>query len=110
MQPKVITTGCPSIDQLLNGGIEIGTITQIYGESSSGKTNFCLQVSIEYIKNNYNRGEYIFKKFIDYIKNDENIDFIKKIKNGLLNLNINVMEIKCNLKVKKIDPKIKLLK
>ena len=36
-------TGCGSIDDMLNGGIESGIVTQIYGESASGKTNLCLQ-------------------------------------------------------------------
>lgn len=42
MNSKKIMTGCNSIDRLLLGGIEYGAITQIYGESGSGKTNFCL--------------------------------------------------------------------
>ncbi len=38
------STTCSCIDNLLRGGIESGTITGIYGEGGSGKTNFCLQM------------------------------------------------------------------
>jgi DNA repair protein RadB len=36
---------CPSIDDLLDGGIETGCITLLYGEAGSGKTNLCLQLA-----------------------------------------------------------------
>ncbi len=45
--PKKYSTGCKSIDELLGGGFESGTVTQLYGEAGSGKTNVCLQVAIE---------------------------------------------------------------
>ena len=38
---------CQPLDELLGGGLEIGSITEIYGEPGSGKTNFCLQASRE---------------------------------------------------------------
>lgn len=38
---------CTSLDNLLGGGIESGSITEIYGEAGSGKTNFCLQATRE---------------------------------------------------------------
>ena len=34
-------TGCKSLDNLLDGGIETGVITQIYGPPGSGKTQLC---------------------------------------------------------------------
>ncbi len=34
---------CPSLDVLLGGGLEVGIITKLYGESGTGKTNCCLQ-------------------------------------------------------------------
>jgi DNA repair protein RadB len=37
-----IPIGCNSLDELLKGGIESGTITSLYGEAGSGKTNMCL--------------------------------------------------------------------
>ncbi len=40
---NMVPTGCRGIDSLLGGGIPEGVITQVYGESGAGKTNFCLQ-------------------------------------------------------------------
>lgn len=37
---------CNNIDTLLGGGFEAGTLTQLYGEPGSGKTNICLQAAI----------------------------------------------------------------
>ena len=42
--------GCRAIDELLGGGIECGTITLLYGEGGSGKTNWCLQATREVAK------------------------------------------------------------
>lgn len=38
-------TGASSLDALLNGGIEEASITLLYGEAGSGKTNLCLVLS-----------------------------------------------------------------
>jgi len=38
---------CKPLDDLLGGGIESSAITEVYGESGSGKTNLCLQASRE---------------------------------------------------------------
>ncbi len=40
-----IGVGCPSLDALLDGGIESGCITLLFGEAGSGKTNLCLQLA-----------------------------------------------------------------
>jgi len=48
--PKKYSTGCKSIDELLGGGFESGTVTQLYGGAGSGKTNICLQVAVECAK------------------------------------------------------------
>lgn len=42
-----LSTGSKPIDGLLNGGIEKGIITNVFGESGSGKTNFCIQAAAE---------------------------------------------------------------
>ena len=34
--------GCSSLDVLLDGGIEAGCVTLLYGEAGTGKTNLCL--------------------------------------------------------------------
>ena len=44
---KHLSIKCKPLDDLLGGGIESKSITEIYGEAGSGKTNFCLQASRE---------------------------------------------------------------
>lgn len=46
-----LPTGCKPIDSLLNGGIEKGIITNVYGESGTGKTNFCIQIAVRVAEN-----------------------------------------------------------
>jgi DNA repair protein RadB len=41
----IIPTKCESLDELLGGGIESGSLTSLYGEAGSGKTNLCLQLT-----------------------------------------------------------------
>ena len=36
-----ITTGSTELDKLLGGGIETGSITEIFGEFRTGKTQIC---------------------------------------------------------------------
>ena len=36
-----ITTGSSKLDELLGGGIETGSITEIFGEFRTGKTQIC---------------------------------------------------------------------
>lgn len=36
-----ISTGCKEFDDILEGGFETGTITELYGENRSGKTQLC---------------------------------------------------------------------
>lgn len=51
MKIEKYTSGCKKLDELLGGGFEVGTITQLFGEAGSGKTNICLQLTIETVKN-----------------------------------------------------------
>lgn len=44
---KHLPIKCKPLDDLLGGGIESKSITEVYGEAGSGKTNFCLQASRE---------------------------------------------------------------
>ncbi|MFQ6137104.1 MAG: DNA repair and recombination protein RadB [Candidatus Hydrothermarchaeales archaeon] len=46
---KKIPVGC-GIDDILDGGIEARTITQLYGPAGSGKTNICLQCALNCIR------------------------------------------------------------
>ncbi|MHC1584665.1 MAG: DNA repair and recombination protein RadB [Candidatus Syntropharchaeia archaeon] len=51
MKQKKYSSGCKAIDDLLGGGFEAGTVTQVYGEAGSGKTNICIQLAVECAKN-----------------------------------------------------------
>ena len=42
-----VPTGCNPIDDLLGGGFERGTVTQVYGEPAAGKTNLALAAAVE---------------------------------------------------------------
>ncbi|CAL9166974.1 unnamed protein product, partial [Musa hybrid cultivar] len=39
-----LTLGCPVLDRLLRGGLPVGSVTEIAGESAAGKTQLCLQL------------------------------------------------------------------
>ncbi|KKN41106.1 hypothetical protein LCGC14_0726670 [marine sediment metagenome] len=41
-----MTTGCPSLDRLLEGGLDTKSITEFYGEFGSGKSQVCQQLAI----------------------------------------------------------------
>jgi DNA repair protein RadB len=42
-----LPSGCQSLDLLLGGGFESGIITQLYGESGTGKSNIVMQLSVQ---------------------------------------------------------------
>jgi len=42
-----VPTGCDSLDDLLDGGFERGTVTQVYGPPAAGKTNLTLTAAVE---------------------------------------------------------------
>ncbi len=52
-----VSTGCSSLDRLLNGGFSRREVSQIYGPPASGKTNICLQTSVEVARDG---GEAVF--------------------------------------------------
>ncbi|XP_060684460.1 DNA repair protein XRCC3 isoform X1 [Hemiscyllium ocellatum] len=45
-QKRKLSMGCPVMDSLLGGGIPLMGITEIVGESSAGKTQICMQLSL----------------------------------------------------------------
>ncbi|SIS03331.1 DNA repair and recombination protein RadB [Natronorubrum thiooxidans] len=47
MNDEAIPTGCGSVDELLGGGFERGTVTQLYGPPAAGKTNLALSAAVE---------------------------------------------------------------
>ncbi len=42
-----LPSGCQSLDLLLGGGFESGIITQLYGESGTGKSNIVMQLAVQ---------------------------------------------------------------
>lgn len=47
MSESGLSTGCDALDDLLGGGLERGTVTQLYGAPGSGKTNVALSAVVE---------------------------------------------------------------
>ncbi|ELZ17207.1 DNA repair and recombination protein RadB [Haloterrigena sp. SYSU A558-1] len=47
MNDEAIPTGCGPVDELLGGGFERGTVTQVYGPPAAGKTNLALSAAVE---------------------------------------------------------------
>lgn len=47
MTDEPIPTGCGPVDELLGGGFERGTVTQLYGPPAAGKTNIALSAAVE---------------------------------------------------------------
>lgn len=47
MNDEAIPTGCGPVDDLLGGGFERGTVTQVYGPPAAGKTNLALSAAVE---------------------------------------------------------------
>ena len=46
---KQIKFRAASLDNITRGGIDVGSVTEIYGEAGSGKTQLCLQLSLSCI-------------------------------------------------------------
>lgn len=38
--------GCPLLDELLRGGLPVGVVTELSGESGAGKTQLALQLCL----------------------------------------------------------------
>jgi DNA repair protein RadA len=45
-QIKHLSTGCPSLDSLLNRGLETQSLTEFYGEFGTGKSQICHQLCV----------------------------------------------------------------
>ena len=43
----VLSTGCSQIDSCIGGGIRAGGITDVCGEASAGKSQFCMQLALQ---------------------------------------------------------------
>jgi DNA repair protein RadA len=64
-QKKAISTGSEHLDELLDGGIFTGEITEISGEFASGKTQLCFQLAINVQRSNDEGGLEGSTYFID---------------------------------------------
>ncbi|CAF3705599.1 unnamed protein product [Rotaria socialis] len=69
------STGCPIIDDTLGGGIRLGQITELYGESGCGKTQLCIQMSLEVQRTFRARGQ---EAKVVYINTESHIEKIDK--------------------------------
>ena len=47
----VLRSGSSSIDKVLNGGVHLGELTEIYGTSATGKTQFVLSLATNLVSN-----------------------------------------------------------
>lgn len=45
--PARLPLGCAPLDDLLGGGLETGTLTEVHGEAGAGKTNLALQAVVQ---------------------------------------------------------------
>ncbi len=71
----IFSTGCPIIDKTLAGGIRLGQITELYGESGCGKTQLCIQMSLEVQRTFRARGQEASKLFFIFFVNFHNTSF-----------------------------------
>ena len=71
------------MDELLNGGVERGCITLLYGEAGSGKTNLCIQLARNVLKKDkivlYLDAEGISPERVKQIFGDEHEALLKRI-------------------------------
>ncbi|XP_019853411.1 PREDICTED: DNA repair protein RAD51 homolog 4-like [Amphimedon queenslandica] len=84
-----LSTGIPSIDSLLGGGVFTGELTEISGQSSVGKTQLCLNASAHTIVHTMSTAVYIdtngsfsslrLKQFIPTEEYQQDGDILKKL-------------------------------
>jgi DNA repair protein RAD51 len=70
----MINTGIKKIDQFLDGGIKNGIITDIFGESGTGKTLLAMQISINSILQG---GNVLFQDTTGKFRPERMLDLIK---------------------------------
>lgn len=50
MTGRYVSTGCESLDRVLGGGFELGRVSLIYGEASTGKTALALSLASSFLR------------------------------------------------------------
>lgn len=85
----LLTTGSRELDKLLSGGIEIGSLTEIYGAARSGKTQICATMAVTYqlpISQGGGEGKCLWidtqgtfrsERLLSVYRNYENVYFLK---------------------------------
>ncbi|MGE4274857.1 MAG: DNA repair and recombination protein RadB [Candidatus Methanomethylophilaceae archaeon] len=78
-----IALDCPSIDSLLGGGIEKGSVTLLYGEAGAGKTNICLQLALNQARSGgktiYVDTEGLSPERVEQILGDDDREILKNL-------------------------------
>lgn len=68
-----VSTGCKEFDDVLEGGFETGTITEVYGENRSGKTQLMHTLCVTcQVRIPPNGGTYIKVANVVEIRDDQN--------------------------------------
>ena len=85
----MIETGLKKLDQFLGGGIKEGLVTDISGQSSTGKTQLTLQICLNALKNEKEilfqdtTGEFRPERLVEMMQSQRmNISLLDKIKVG----------------------------
>ena len=85
----MIKTGLKKLDQFLGGGIKEGLVTDISGQSSTGKTQLTLQICLNALKNEKEilfqdtTGEFRPERLVEMMQSQRmNISLLDKIKVG----------------------------
>jgi DNA repair protein RadB len=60
-----ISTGCESLDEILEGGIPFGKVTLIYGEASTGKTTLAMKCVVNYLRQDHEASQLRRALYID---------------------------------------------
>jgi len=60
IQQWKLSSKCEEIDKVLRGGLPSGVVTEVTGESASGKTQLCLQLCISVQNNQTNTGGAVY--------------------------------------------------
>jgi len=50
---RVVPTGCGSLDELLNGGVPVDSVSLVYGEAETGKSSLAVQCAVNTARMDY---------------------------------------------------------
>ncbi|CAN1329395.1 DNA repair protein RAD51 homolog 4 [Linum perenne] len=88
---RVLSTGLLGLDSFLNGGLRIGQLTELVGQSSSGKTQFCLRIASSVAKMDKSNVVYIdtgnsfSSKLIEqFVRESDRISVVQRVMSRIL--------------------------